>query len=90
VQETVRHLRRAANATRSNYRAFQSKLQIAFEEADECADCLEFLRDAKIASNPALLQEAHEIPSILGAAVQTARKNTERLKNEERRRQPEG
>ena len=99
VQETVRHLRRAANATRSNYRAsrkgrsraeFQSKLQIAFEEADECEDCLEFLRDAKIASNPALLQEAHEIASILGAAVQTARKNTQRLKNEERRRQPEG
>jgi four helix bundle protein len=87
VQETVRHLRRAANATRSNYRAsrkgrsraeFQSKLQIAFEEADECEDCLEFLRDAKIASNPALLQETHEIASILGAAVQTARKNTER------------
>ena len=89
VQETARHLRRAANATRSNYRAarkgrsraeFQSKLQIAFEEADECEDCLEFLRDARIAHDPELLQEAHEVASILGRAVQTARRNTERLK----------
>lgn len=91
VQETAKHLRRAANATRSNYRAarkgrsraeFQSKLQIAFEEADECEDCLEFLRDAKIACDPRLLQEAHEIASILGQSVQTARKNTARLKND--------
>jgi len=89
VQETAKHLRDAANSTRSNYRAarkgrsraeFQAKLQIAFEEADECEDCLEFLRDAKIAHDPALLQEAHEIASILGSAVRTARKNTERLK----------
>jgi four helix bundle protein len=89
VQETAKHLRDAANSTRSNFRAarkgrsraeFQAKLQIAFEEADECEDCLEFLRDAKIAHDPALLQEAHEIASILGRAVQTARKNTERLK----------
>jgi four helix bundle protein len=89
VQETARHLRDAANSTRANYRAarkgrsraeFQSKLQIAFEEADECEDCLEFLRDARIASNSELLQEAHEIASILGKAVQTARKNTERRK----------
>ena len=90
VQETAKHLRDAANSTRSNYRAarkgrsraeFQAKLQIAFEEADECEDCLEFLRDAKIAHDPALLQEAHEIASILGRAVRTARKNTERLRN---------
>ncbi len=90
AQETSGHLRRAANATRSNYRAsrrgrsraeFQSKLQIAFEEADECEDCLEFLRDARIATDPALLQEAHEIACILGAAVKTARENTARQKN---------
>ena len=91
VQETATHLRRAANATRSNYRAarkgrsraeFQSKLQVAFEEADECEDCLEFLRDARIASDAELLQEAHEIASILGRAVKTARENTRRLKND--------
>jgi four helix bundle protein len=61
IQETAALLRRAANATRSNYRAarkgrsraeFQSKLQIAFEEADECEDCLEFRRDANIAHAP--------------------------------------
>jgi four helix bundle protein len=89
VQETAKHLRQSANSTRSNYRAarkgrsraeFQSKLQIAFEEADECEDCLEFLRDAKIAHDPALLQEAHEVASILGTAVKTARINTERRK----------
>src|SRR4051812_20726036 len=91
ANEAASQLRRAANSTRANYRAsrkgrsraeFQSKLQIAFEEADECEDCLEYLRDARIASNPELLQEAHEIASILGAAVKTARKNTERSKND--------
>ena len=74
----------------SNYRAsrkgrsreeFQAKLQITFEEADECVDCLEFLRDARIKSNAALLQEANEIAKILGASVKTARQNTARLKN---------
>jgi four helix bundle protein len=90
AQETAKHLRRSANSTRSNYRAsrkgrsreeFQAKLQIAFEEADECVDCLEFLRDARIKSNASLLQEANEIAKILGAAVKTARQNTARLKN---------
>ena len=47
-------LRKSANSIRSNYRAarkgrsraeFESKLQIAFEEADECVDWLEYLRD---------------------------------------------
>ena len=90
VQEAVRQLRKAANSTRSNYRAarkgrsraeFQAKLQIAFEEADECEDWLEYMRDAKMAHNAALLQEAHEIASILKASLKTAYKNTERLKN---------
>ncbi|MEQ1757786.1 MAG: four helix bundle protein [Vicinamibacterales bacterium] len=88
AQETAEHLRRAANSVRANYRAarrarsraeFQAKLQIAFEEADECEDCLEFLRDANIASEPSLLTEAHEVASILGSAVKTARANTARL-----------
>jgi four helix bundle protein len=70
---------RASRKGRSR-REFQSKLQIAFEEADECADCLEFLRDAGIKSDPALLQEADEIAKILGASVKTARLNTARMK----------
>jgi hypothetical protein len=53
-------------------------------EATEAASQLrlEYLRDARIASNPELLQEAHEIASILSAAVKTARRNTDRLKND--------
>ena len=90
ARETAKHLWSSANSTRSNYRAsrkgrsreeFQAKLQIAFEEADECVDCLEFLRDARIKSNASLLQEANEIAKILGAAVKTARQNTARLKD---------
>jgi four helix bundle protein len=90
ARETAKHLRSSANSTRSNYRAsrkgrsreeFQAKLQIAFEEADECVDCLEFLRDARIKSNASLLQEATEIAKILGASVKTARSNTARLKH---------
>ena len=89
ARETARHLRRAATSTRANYRAarkarsraeFQAKLQIAFEEADECEDCLQYLKDARIATDPALLAEAHELASILGAAVRTARTNTARVR----------
>jgi len=86
AQEAASQLRRAANSTRSNYRAarksrsraaFGSKLQIAFEEADECVDWLTYLREAGIGEDAALLQEAREIASILGKAVQTARRNAE-------------
>jgi four helix bundle protein len=89
AQEAVAQLRKAANSTRSNYRAarkgrsrakFQSKLQVAYEEADECVDRLEYLRDGKLHADAALLQEACELASILGAAVRTARKKTARLK----------
>jgi four helix bundle protein len=89
AQEAVTQLRKAANSTRSNYRAarkgrsraeFQSKLQVAFEEADECVDWLEYLKDGNIHQDAALLQEAHELAAILGAAARTARKNTARLK----------
>jgi four helix bundle protein len=83
--EAGRQLRRAANSTRSNYRAarksgsrpaFRSKLQIAFEEADECVDWLEYLRESRIAHDAALPQEAKEIASILATAVRTARRNS--------------
>jgi four helix bundle protein len=84
AQEAARQLRRAANSTRSNYRAarrsqsraaFRSKLQIAFDEADECVDWLEYLNDGRIQADAALLQEAREIASILATAVHTAHRN---------------
>jgi four helix bundle protein len=83
-------LRRAANAVRRNDRAarrgrsraeFESKLGTVFEEADECVDCLEALRDARIKRNDALIQEARELASIFAKSVSTARKNTRRSKD---------
>jgi four helix bundle protein len=56
--------------------AFRAKLQIAFEEADECVDWLEYLKDARMQEDTALLQEARELASILGRAVQTARRRS--------------
>jgi four helix bundle protein len=56
---------------------FRSKLQVAFEEADECVDWLEYLKDSRIRHDPALLQEARELASILCAAVKTAKGNSE-------------
>jgi four helix bundle protein len=87
--EPIRQLRKAANSLRSNYRAarkgrsrgeFQSKLHIAFEEADECVDWLEYLRDGKIHQDARLLQEAKEIAAIMAASDKTARHNTARTK----------
>ena len=91
AQEAAGQLRRAATSARSNYRAarksrsraaFRSKLQIAFEEADECVDWLEYLKDGRIQDDAALLQEAREIASIIAAAVRTARKNSADAKRE--------
>ena len=90
AEESGGQLRRAANSMRSNYRAarrgrsraeFQAKLGTVYEEADECVDHLEYLRDARIRHDPALLQEATELAKIFAKSVSTARKNTERLKN---------
>jgi four helix bundle protein len=89
VQEAIRELRRSANSVRSNYRAarkgrsrgeFQSKLHIAFEEADECVDWLQYLKDGNLYEDAALLQEAKELAAILAAADRTARKNTARTR----------
>ena len=75
---------------RSNYRAarrgrsraeFEAKLGVVFEESDECADWLEYLRDADIRADVALVQEARELASIFAKAKRTARENTEKLKN---------
>ena len=89
ARETGGQLRRAANSMRSNYRAarrgrsraeFQAKLGTVFEEADECVDHLEYLKDANIRHDDALLQEARELAKIFAKSVSTARKNTERMK----------
>ena len=89
ADETGGQLRRAANSLRSNYRAarrgrsraeFQAKLGTVYEEADECVDHLEYLRDARIRHDASLLQEAQELARIFAKSVSTARKNTERLK----------
>ena len=94
ARETGGQLRRAANSLRSNYRAarrgrsraeFQAKLGTVFEEADECVDHLEYLKDANIRHDEALLQEARELAKIFAKSVSTARKNTERMK-----RKPQG
>jgi hypothetical protein len=52
-----------------------------FEEADECVDCLEALRDTRIRSDPALIQEARELASIFAKSISTARENSRRRKD---------
>lgn len=90
AQEAATQLRRAANSVRSNYRAarrgrsraeFQAKLGTVFEEADECAGWLEYLRDGNIQHDPVLVEEARALARIFAKAVKTARANTIRLKN---------
>jgi four helix bundle protein len=89
-QEAARQLRRAANSVRANYRAarkgrsraeFEAKLGMVAEEADECVDWLEYLRDAAIAHDAGLVQEARELASIFTVATKTARANSARIKN---------
>ena len=90
AQEEGRQLRRAATAVRRNYRAarrgrsraeFEAKLGTVFEEADECVDCLEALRDMRVRPDTALIQEARELASIFARPVSTARNNTRRSKD---------
>jgi four helix bundle protein len=89
AREAAGQLRRAANSLRSNYRAarkgrsraeFQAKLGTAAEEADECLDWLEYFRDARIRSDPQLIEEARELTKILAASMKTSRTNTNRMK----------
>ena len=61
--------------------AMEAQLGTVFEEADECVDCLEGLRDARIKRDDALIQEARELASIFAKSVSTARKNTRRSKD---------
>ena len=62
---------RAARRGRS-YAEFKAKLGTVFEEADEAADCLRFLRDAGIRHDAQLLQEGEELARIFAKAVKTA------------------
>ena len=89
AQEAARQLREAGNSVRSNYRAsrkgrsrleFEAKLGIACEEADECVDWLEHLRDAHIKHDPRLIDEARQIAAILTASHKTAKANSARRK----------
>src|SRR5262245_15520600 len=89
AREAGGQLRRAANSMRSNYRAskrgrsrkeFESKLGTVFEEADECVDHLQYLKDSSIRHDATLFQEARELAMIFAKAVKTARENTERMK----------
>jgi four helix bundle protein len=82
-RDAGRQLLRAATSVRSNYRSarrsrsraeFRSKLHVAFEEADECVDWLEYLRDAGIQHDTTLVAEAQQIARILAAAVRSARR----------------
>jgi hypothetical protein len=51
---------------------------VAFVEADECVDWLEYLKDGQIKTDDALLQEARELARILAKAVRTTRANNVR------------
>ena len=84
AHEAAGQLRRAANSMRANYRAarrgrsrreFVAKLGTVFEEADEAADWLRYLRDSGMREDAALVREAEELARIFAAAVKTARKN---------------
>ena len=89
AQEVARQLRRAGNSVRNNHRAarkgrsrrlFEDKLGVACEEADECVDWLEYLRDAGIRDDPRLLDEARQIACILTSSHKTAKANSARMK----------
>jgi four helix bundle protein len=89
AREAAGQLRSAANSVRSNYRAarkgrsraeFQAKLGTVAEEAEECLDWLEYLRDANILTNADLLDEADQLTRIFAASMKTTRANTNRTK----------
>jgi four helix bundle protein len=68
----------------ANYRACQrgrsraefiAKLGSVVEESDEAVGWLEFMREAGIAYDEALLAEANELVAIFGACLISARRN---------------
>ena len=90
AREAAGQLRRAANSVRSNYRAsrkgrsraeFEAKLGTVAEEADECLDWLEYLRDEEIRSDPVLTDEACQLTKIVTTSLKTAKANSNRIRN---------
>jgi four helix bundle protein len=84
---------RASTSAESNYRAakrgrsraeFIAKLGVAVEEIDEAVGWLEHMRDARIAADPMLLDEAEQLRRILGRSLGTARRN-QRIRNQRRK-----
>ena len=82
----------SSTSVNSNYKAakrgrstaeFIAKLGTAVEEIDESVEWLELLRDARVASDPALLSEALELRSILGKSLGTARRNRDKRKKKD-------
>jgi four helix bundle protein len=76
-----------STAVNSNYKAakrgrstaeFIAKLGVVVEEIDESVEWLEVLRDARIASDPALLSEAQQLRRIFGKSLGTARRNRDK------------
>ena len=89
AREAAGQLRRAANSVRSNYRAarrgrsraeFEAKLGLVTEEADECLDWLEYLRDAGILADGELIDEACQLMKIFTTSLKTSKANTNRMK----------
>jgi four helix bundle protein len=83
-RDFIRQLLRASSSVSFNYRAarrarsraeFIAKLGTVVEEADETVGWLEFLRDGRIAHDPAVLAEAKELCAIFTTALHTARRN---------------
>jgi four helix bundle protein len=81
---------KSSTAVESNYRAakrgrsraeFIAKLGTVVEEIDESVGWLELMRDARIASDAALLSEAQQLRTILGKSLGTARQNNNATKN---------
>ena len=68
---------RAARRSRSRAE-FISKIGTVVEEIDECVANLEYMRDGRLAENPALLQEAKELCAIFTTSLVTAKKNAGR------------
>src|SRR5437867_2574704 len=77
----------SSTAVNANYKAakrgrstaeFIAKLGTVVEEIDESVEWLEVLRDARIASDPALLDEAQQLRRISGKSLGTARRNRDK------------
>jgi four helix bundle protein len=87
AQSMARQYVKSSTAVNSNYKAakrarstaeFIAKLGVVVEEIDESVEWLEVLRDAEIASDPALLDEAQQLRRIFGKSLGTARRNRDK------------